>query len=307
MKCEANRFSIAKAAVLAIGMFAAVQPAGARADVLEINGAQHGWIAGGPSQPDRAGPEPLAAAASVTSDVPASPVAPTAGPQRWQGRVAELAAKYDISPALLEALVWQESRWRENAVSPVGAGGLPSSCRAPRASLASIPTIPTPISKAVRGTCASSSTGLAAISKRRWLPTMPAGAGDPRERHPGDYRNPQLRKCNPRATFRACAEVDMKKTAASLVAALAAFPGTAFAQAASDPQGSGPIVAALGWLQGTLLGNVATAVAVMAVAAVGFMMLTGRLNWRFGATVIIGCFILFGSSAIVAGIQQAAG
>jgi type IV secretory pathway VirB2 component (pilin) len=99
----------------------------------------------------------------------------------------------------------------------------------------------------------------------------------------------------------------MKKTAASLVAALAAFPGTAFAQAASDPQGSGPIVAALGWLQGTLLGNVATAVAVMAVAAVGFMMLTGRLNWRFGATVIIGCFILFGSSAIVAGIQQAAG
>jgi soluble lytic murein transglycosylase-like protein len=124
MKCEANRFSIAKAAVLAIGMFAAVQPAGARADVLEINGAQHGWIAGGPSQPDRAGPEPLAAAASVTSDVPASPVAPTAGPQRWQGRVAELAAKYDISPALLEALVWQESRWRENAVSPVGARGL---------------------------------------------------------------------------------------------------------------------------------------------------------------------------------------
>jgi len=69
----------------------------------------------------------------------------------------------------------------------------------------------------------------------------------------------------------------------------------------------GPIVAALGWLQGTLLGNVATTVAVMAVAAVGFMMLTGRLSWRFGATVILGCFILFGASAIVAGIQQAAG
>lgn len=99
----------------------------------------------------------------------------------------------------------------------------------------------------------------------------------------------------------------MRKIVAFAAAFMAAFPGTAFAQAASDPQGSGPIVAALGWLQGTLLGNVATAVAVMAVAAVGFMMLTGRLNWRFGATVIIGCFILFGSSAIVAGIQQAAG
>ena len=59
-------------------------------------------------------------------------------------------------------------------------------------------------------------------------------------------------------------------------------------------------------LQGTLLGNVATAVAVMAVAAVGFMMLTGRMNWRFGATVIIGCFILFGAGAIVTGIQSAA-
>jgi type IV secretion system protein VirB2 len=74
----------------------------------------------------------------------------------------------------------------------------------------------------------------------------------------------------------------------------------------ADPQGSGPIVNALQWLQGTLLGNVATAVAVIAVAMVGFMMLTGRMNWRFGATVIIGCFILFGAGAIVSGIQSAA-
>jgi type IV secretory pathway VirB2 component (pilin) len=87
-------------------------------------------------------------------------------------------------------------------------------------------------------------------------------------------------------------------------AALLTSPASALAQ---DPAGSGPIVAALGWLQGTLLGNVATAVAVMAVAAVGFMMLTGRLNWRFGATVIIGVFILFGAASIVAGIQSAAG
>jgi type IV secretory pathway VirB2 component (pilin) len=78
------------------------------------------------------------------------------------------------------------------------------------------------------------------------------------------------------------------------------------AHAQTDPQGSGPIVAALGWLQGTLLGNVATAVAVIAVAMVGFLMLTGRMNWRFGATVIIGCFVLFGSAAIVSGIQSTA-
>lgn len=76
--------------------------------------------------------------------------------------------------------------------------------------------------------------------------------------------------------------------------------------AAGDPAGSGPIVSALGWLEGTLLGNVATAVAVIAVAMVGFLMLTGRMNWRFGATVILGCFILFGASAIVSGIQSTA-
>jgi type IV secretion system protein VirB2 len=91
----------------------------------------------------------------------------------------------------------------------------------------------------------------------------------------------------------------------SLVAMLVSLPQAALAQAA-DPQGSGPIVSALQWLQGTMMGAVATAIAVMAVAAVGFMMLTGRLNWRFGATVIIGCFVLFGAGAIVSGIQSAA-
>jgi soluble lytic murein transglycosylase-like protein len=51
-------------------------------------------------------------------------VSSVAGPERWSLRVAELAAKYDISPALLEAVVWQESRWNPAAVSPVGARGL---------------------------------------------------------------------------------------------------------------------------------------------------------------------------------------
>lgn len=91
------------------------------------------------------------------------------------------------------------------------------------------------------------------------------------------------------------------------LAALPLLALSAPAAAAVNPEGSGPIVAALAWLQGTLLGNVATAVAVIAVAMVGFMMLTGRMNWRFGATVIIGCFILFGAGTIVAGIQSAAG
>jgi type IV secretion system protein VirB2 len=76
--------------------------------------------------------------------------------------------------------------------------------------------------------------------------------------------------------------------------------------ALADPAGSGVLVSAVQWMQGTLLGTVATVVAVIAVAVVGFMMLTGRINWRYGATVILGCFILFGAASIVAGIQSTA-
>jgi type IV secretion system protein VirB2 len=91
------------------------------------------------------------------------------------------------------------------------------------------------------------------------------------------------------------------------VAAAAALALPANAQTLNfDPAGSSPILAAVTWLQGTLLGNVATAVAVIAVAVVGFMMLTGRMNWRYGLTVVMGLFILFGAAAIVAGIRQAA-
>ncbi len=74
-----------------------------------------------------------------------------------------------------------------------------------------------------------------------------------------------------------------------------------------DPAGSNVILTAVSWLQGTLLGNVATALAVIAVGATGLLMLTGRIDWRRGATVILGCFIVFGAAAIVAGIRSVAG
>jgi type IV secretory pathway VirB2 component (pilin) len=96
-----------------------------------------------------------------------------------------------------------------------------------------------------------------------------------------------------------------KSAAAAVLAVFVAAPG--WAQTVTlDPQGSGPITAALGWMQGTLLGSVATAVAVIAVASVGLLMLTGRMNWRFGATVIVGLFIVFGAGSIVAGIRAVA-
>ncbi|OYW79187.1 MAG: hypothetical protein B7Z26_08480, partial [Asticcacaulis sp. 32-58-5] len=76
-------------------------------------------------------------------------------------------------------------------------------------------------------------------------------------------------------------------TPAAALLAYAISATTVAAQAQTNPQGSSPILGAVNWIQGTLLGNVATAVGVIAVAAVGFMMLTGRMNWRFGATVIL--------------------
>lgn len=89
-------------------------------------------------------------------------------------------------------------------------------------------------------------------------------------------------------------------------AAVAATPSAALAQQATN-QGGDPITSALLWMQGILLGPIATALAVMAVAGVGFMMLTGRMNWRYGMTVIIGVFIIFGAPRLVATIAGGAG
>jgi type IV secretory pathway VirB2 component (pilin) len=75
----------------------------------------------------------------------------------------------------------------------------------------------------------------------------------------------------------------------------------------SDAPGASPLVAAVAWLQGTVLGTIATTVAIIAVAWVGLLMLLGRFEVRRGMTVVAGCFILFGASAIVGGIRASVG
>lgn len=109
---------------------AAMAPGIAYADVMEITGSGFGWVAGGPaSVPLSSAQTALPESPALVSEQPShslalTQVADEAGPAPWRARVAELAAKYDISPSLLEAVVWQESRWRTEAVSPVGARGL---------------------------------------------------------------------------------------------------------------------------------------------------------------------------------------
>ena len=94
--------------------------------------------------------------------------------------------------------------------------------------------------------------------------------------------------------------------APSFVLSLALAAAARAQSVGADPAGSSPLQGALEWVQGTLLGNLATTAAVIAVAVVGFLMLTGRIEWRRGLTVIVGCFIIFGATAIVAGIRTVA-
>lgn len=104
-----------------------------RADVLELGPDGARWVAG-----PLAGQSSAAAPATSTpaaDEVPKSATLPDyaiadparhaqAIPPRYAAKLAELAERFDISPALMEAVVWQESRWREDARSPVGAQGL---------------------------------------------------------------------------------------------------------------------------------------------------------------------------------------
>ncbi len=121
---------VAARMLAAAGLVVAVAPA--RADVMEIGGDGHVWIVGGPAAAQAtARPGTLAGSPASPEAVDGAPVAAAltevdvaAGPAAWRDRVAQLAAKYDVSAALLEALVWQESRWNTGAVSPAGARGL---------------------------------------------------------------------------------------------------------------------------------------------------------------------------------------
>lgn len=68
---------------------------------------------------------------------------------------------------------------------------------------------------------------------------------------------------------------------------------------------SSTLTAGIGAIEHLLLGSVATSIAILTVAAVGFLMLYGRIQPRRAATTIIGCFILFSAAAIANGLLEA--
>jgi len=104
-----------------LGALCVLSVSAARAQVLQIDGQDARWVAMKPSAPALAdvGRHPPSSESPAFTQAVAA-----AGPIQWQASVANLAAKYDISPALLEAVVWQESRWRLTATSAAGAHGL---------------------------------------------------------------------------------------------------------------------------------------------------------------------------------------
>lgn len=101
------------------GALSLLASAPVRADVLEIGDSGPVWLAGGSL---------AALSANRTLDpataAPVTEITAAAGPAAWRGHLAAMSAKYDLSPALLEAVAWQESRWNPVAVSPAGARGL---------------------------------------------------------------------------------------------------------------------------------------------------------------------------------------
>jgi soluble lytic murein transglycosylase-like protein len=89
--------------------FALLTPVAGRADVFEI--AADGRVS------------------NITNNLVQTPVAPAApiaarAAHQYEADMAAIGARYQLSPALVDAVAWAESRYRADAVSPKGAVGL---------------------------------------------------------------------------------------------------------------------------------------------------------------------------------------
>jgi len=121
-----RQISLRRTAVLACALGLTCMPTlPVHADVLEladdgevqIRASDGGVRPAASGDPEQAG-ELLLPAEALTV------VAGSAAPSAYASSVEQAAALNHLSPALIDALVWQESRWRSDARSPVGAIGL---------------------------------------------------------------------------------------------------------------------------------------------------------------------------------------
>ena len=68
-----------------------------------------------------------------------------------------------------------------------------------------------------------------------------------------------------------------------------------------EPSPDSSLTQASEWIDAVVFGEVAIALCVLAVAFVGFAMLTGRFAMRGGLRVLLGCFVLLGAPVIASG------
>jgi type IV secretion system protein VirB2 len=90
--------------------------------------------------------------------------------------------------------------------------------------------------------------------------------------------------------------------------ALIAGAATAVTAAATLPalaQDFSPVEAMLEKIVESLTGTAGTAIGTIAVAAVGISAFTGRMNWMFAISVLVGLVLLFGAATIIAGMGGA--
>lgn len=62
-----------------------------------------------------------------------------------------------------------------------------------------------------------------------------------------------------------------------------------------------PVTTMLQTIGTALTGPVGRALGLVALAAVGILFLTGRMNWLYAGSVVVGLVILFGAATILAG------
>lgn len=76
----------------------------------------------------------------------------------------------------------------------------------------------------------------------------------------------------------------------------------AIASSLFDVPADHPITAGSDWIAQLVGGTGATTICIIAIAFLGFMLMTGRLAVREGLRIVIGCFVLLGAPVIALGL-----